>query len=206
MADEVLVLEPGDDRAKKIARAMASRTASDILGVLKHGEHTSSEIAESLSVPITTVAYHIDNLLDAGMIEVARTRWSRKGREVKVYSLTDTLVIVSPGLKDIRSILLKYAQIFGIFLIATIMVIVIATVAMDVMPMDGQGYTTSESFKAADNEAAVLTTAVPTMAMADGVQVADNIQYLLVLVFFLGGSTVLLFLIIRDIMIWRRDR
>jgi DNA-binding transcriptional ArsR family regulator len=205
MADEVLVLEPGDDRAKKIARAMASQTATDILGVLKHGEHTSSEIAESLSVPITTVAYHIDNLLDSGMIEVARTRWSRKGREVKVYGLADTLVIVSPGIKDIRSILLKYAQIFGIFLIATIMVTVIAAVMMNGMPM-GEFTTLSEqSFnKGAADEAALRAT--PVSAMAGGVPLTDNIQYLLVLIFFLGGSTVLLFLIIWDIVAIRRNR
>lgn len=204
MADEVVVLEPGDDRAKKIARAMASQTATDILGVLKHGEHTSSEIAESLSVPITTVAYHIDNLLDSGMIEVARTRWSRKGREVKVYGLADTLVIVSPGIKDIRSILLKYAQIFGIFLIATIMITVIAAVMMNGMSI-GDLTSSEQAFnKGTADEAALRATSAPTMA--GGVPITDNIQYLLVLIFFLGGSTVLLFMIIWEIVAIRRDR
>jgi len=35
MPDGVVLLEPGDDRAKKIGRAMANRTAGDVLSLLK---------------------------------------------------------------------------------------------------------------------------------------------------------------------------
>lgn len=46
---------------------------------------------------MTTVKYHVENLLDAGLISVAETRYSVKGREVKLYSLTNQLLIVAPG-------------------------------------------------------------------------------------------------------------
>lgn len=125
MPDEVVVLEPGDDRAKLIAKAMASQTASDILGVLRNSEYTSSEIADSLSMPITTVSYHIDNLVKADIIEVVRTRWSPKGRQVKIYGIRDQVVIVAPGKMDLRALLLKYASLFSILIVTTVLLAVI---------------------------------------------------------------------------------
>jgi DNA-binding CsgD family transcriptional regulator len=114
MADPVVVLEPGGERAQKIAKAMASQTAGDILRLIGSGEKTSTEIAEQLSLPITTAKYHIENLLTAGLISVAATKYSVKGREVKVYTLTNQLLIVAPKQSNIRSLLLKYASLFGI--------------------------------------------------------------------------------------------
>ncbi len=68
MADDVVVLQPGDERAKKIARAMASQTANDIIQAFGEKPMTSSEIAQLMQIPITTAAYHIENLLDAGIL------------------------------------------------------------------------------------------------------------------------------------------
>ena len=34
MTDEIIILEPGDERAQKISKAMGSQTASDILQLL----------------------------------------------------------------------------------------------------------------------------------------------------------------------------
>ena len=114
MADTVVVLEPGEERAQKIAKAMASQTAGDILRFIGDGQKTSTEISEALSLPMNTAKYHIENLLDAGLISVASTKYSVKGREVKVYTLTNQLLIVAPRQATARSLLLKYASLFGI--------------------------------------------------------------------------------------------
>lgn len=58
-AESVLVLEPGDERAKKIGNAMASETASDLLSTLSEGELTLSELSERLGQPITTLKYRL---------------------------------------------------------------------------------------------------------------------------------------------------
>jgi len=110
MPDSVVLLEPGDDRAKKIGRAMANRTAGDVLSLLKGEEHTLSEISDTLGLPMTSVKYHMENLLDAGMIEIVREKYSEKGREVKVYAICN--------------------QIFGIILLATVMISAISPVLM----------------------------------------------------------------------------
>ena len=89
MADNVVILEPGDERAQKISKAMASQTASDILQLLAENQKSLTEITDKLSIPLTTAKYHIENLLDAGLITVAETRYSVKGREIKIYAVTN---------------------------------------------------------------------------------------------------------------------
>jgi DNA-binding transcriptional ArsR family regulator len=120
MADDVVILEPGDERAQKISKAMGSQTASDILQLLAENQKSLTEITERLAIPLTTAKYHIENLLDAGLISVAETRYSVKGREIKIYSLTNQLLIVAPRTSNVRSLLLKYGSLFCIVLLGTL--------------------------------------------------------------------------------------
>lgn len=105
MTGEVVVLEPGDEQAQKIAKAMASQTASDILSLLALGTKSLTDITEQVKIPLTTAKYHAGNLLDAGLIKVSETRYSIKGREVKMYALTDRLLIVAPKRTNVRDLL-----------------------------------------------------------------------------------------------------
>jgi DNA-binding transcriptional ArsR family regulator len=139
MADDVIVLEPGDERAQKIAKAMASPTAGDILQAMKDGPKTSSDLADLLNLPMSTVKYHIGNLLDAGVLEVSETRYSVKGREIKVYTLKDQLLIVAPRTTSIRSLLLKYASIFSVFLLATLVVVAMTPIISEAPPSGPDG-------------------------------------------------------------------
>jgi len=111
MDNEPRILHPGDPEAQTLARAIASPTAGEILQVLGEEPMTASALATRLEIPITTAAYHLEHLVGAGVIEVTGTRWSRKGREQKVYRLVDRVVIVSPARVDLRSLLLKYAAL-----------------------------------------------------------------------------------------------
>lgn len=126
MTEDVIVLDPGDEKAQKIAKAIASPMAGDILHSLADGEKTSSQITDLLGIPMSTAKYHIENLLDAGLLEVASRKWSVKGREVKVYRLVDRLVIVAPQSHRVRDLLLKYASLFvmvfsGSFILAEVL-------------------------------------------------------------------------------------
>jgi DNA-binding transcriptional ArsR family regulator len=111
MDNEPRILHPGDPEAQTLARAIASPTAGEIIQVLGEEPMTASALATKLDIPITTAAYHLDHLVGAGVIEVTGTRWSRKGREQKVYRLVDRVVIVSPAREDLRSLLKKYAAL-----------------------------------------------------------------------------------------------
>jgi DNA-binding transcriptional ArsR family regulator len=127
MADNVVFLEPGDERAQKIAKAMGSQTASDILQILGEGPKSLTDITERLNIPMNTAKYHVENLLDAGLIAVEKTRYSIKGREVKIYMLTNQLLVVAPRQSNVRSLLLKYASLFGIVALGSVMISVITS-------------------------------------------------------------------------------
>jgi DNA-binding transcriptional ArsR family regulator len=132
MADNVIILEPGDERAQKISKAMASQTASDILQLLAEDKKSLTEITDRLDIPLTTAKYHIENLLEAGLITVADTKYSVKGREIKIYAVTNQLLIVAPRQSNVRSLLLKYASLFGIVIFGSLVIAALS-------PLLGQG-------------------------------------------------------------------
>ncbi|MFA4849447.1 MAG: helix-turn-helix domain-containing protein [Methanoregula sp.] len=149
MAEDVVFLEPGDERAQKIAKAMGSQTASDILQLLSEGQKSLTDITERLAIPMTTAKYHVENLLDAGLLSVAETKYSVKGREVKLYSLTNQLLIVAPRQANVRSLLLKYASLFGIVAFGSVIIAIMS-------PLLGSGNMMRNSLNA-----------VPPMAMQE---------------------------------------
>jgi DNA-binding transcriptional ArsR family regulator len=122
MAEKILMLEPGDERAQKIAKAMGSQTASDILQLLADGPTSLTDITERLKIPMNTAKYHVENLLDAGLLTIDQTKYSVKGREVKLYALTNQLLIVAPRQSTMRSLILKYASLFGIVVFGSVII------------------------------------------------------------------------------------
>jgi len=190
MAEEIVVMEPGDERAQRIAKAMASQTASDILSALRDAPLSAAEIADRLSIPLTTLKYHVENLADAGLIEVVRTKWSSKGREMKVYGLTSRLIIVTPPVKDIRAILLKYASLFAVVVFASIVIAVL-------MPLLGAG-----GGAPANEQRLMAFDAKEAMAPTAGAEAVPPIVSDVVAAFFLGGSTVILALMIYEVYLY----
>jgi DNA-binding transcriptional ArsR family regulator len=162
MADNVILLEPGDERAQKIAKAMSSQTASDILQLLAEAPKSLTGITERLAIPLTTAKYHTENLLDAGLILVADTKYSVKGREIKIYSLTNQLLIVAPRQSNVRSLLLKYASLFGIVVFGSLVIAVLS-------PILRQGITAGSSLNGAPRIAAQEYGIPTAKAISEGV-------------------------------------
>jgi len=162
MADNVVILEPGDERAQKISKAMASQTASDILQLLAEGQKSLTEITDRLDIPLTTAKYHIENLLEAGLITVTETKYSVKGREIKIYAVTNQLLIVAPRQSNVRSLLLKYASLCGIVLFGSLVIALLS-------PFLGQGITAGSSMNGATRVAAQESAVSSAKAVTDGV-------------------------------------
>ncbi|MHC1625825.1 MAG: ArsR/SmtB family transcription factor [Methanoculleaceae archaeon] len=190
MDDErVLVLTPGDEATEKIARAFASRTAGQIMKDLAAGPKSASEIADSLSLPITTVMYHLDKLEEAGILEVAATRWSEKGRQVKLYRQAERVVIVAPPYHDIRSLLARYGILFCLVAAAAI-------VMLAVSPF----FTTAETPVAVTAyRAGVRAAGIPEYPLA-------GLVHEVILPFVAGGCMVIIAMMICDLWQWRRNR
>lgn len=193
MVDEVVVIQPGDERAQKIARAMASQTANAVIQAFGSGPLTSSEVARRMGIPITTASYHIDNLLDAGLLEVMETRWSEKGREVKVYGLANQVLIIASPESDLRSVLQKYATLFGIVILASIGLWMFLPA---VLPALGD---VSPESRLVRNGGEISAFKAPLGDAAGVPQVHD-----LVMGFFFGACAVLLALLVYEVYYWWR--
>ena len=200
MTEDVIVLQPGDERAQKIGKAIASQTANDILHTLSQGQKTASDLTELLNIPMGTLKYHIDNLLEAGLVEVAETRYSVKGREVKVYQLKDQLVIVAPKMTNIRSILLKYASLFAIVIVASIAMLAILPlfqappdmVSAPAFSQDGGGGGGGSGILAEKGARAEPVAGVQAVAP--------------VLAFFMGGCMIILLLFLYEAYKWQKNK
>src|SRR5208337_2321364 len=197
MTGTVVVLEPGDERAQKIAKAMASQTANDILTFLATGAKSLTDITGQLKIPLTTAQYHAENLLDAGLITVSETRYSIKGREVKMYSLTDQLLIVAPRQTDVRALLLKYSSLFGIVVAGTIAVIALSPFfsyqnAIEAVPAAAPRVGSGAGMFAAK-------------AMAENAMVQE-LPFDPALAFFFGGVFVIFILLCYEAYLWRKRR
>ena len=200
MTENVVVLEPGDERAQKIAKAMASQTASDILSLLASGAKSLTDITEQLKIPLTTAKYHAENLLDAGLITIAQTKYSVKGREVKMYALTDQLLIVAPKQTNIRSLLLKYTSLFGIVVVGTLTVIGLAPL------LAGQTATEAAAPLMATRD--IGGNAVYTAkALSDtGMGAQGSVTPDIALAFFFGGTFVIFVLLCYEAYLWKKKR
>lgn len=112
--DNVVVVEQGSFEAQKIAKAMSSPTSADLFNILSDCPMSATALAERSGLPLTTVKYHLENMLSAALIEVTDTRWSAKGREMKIYAVKDQVVVIAPKKKvDIRGIVERYGVAAG---------------------------------------------------------------------------------------------
>jgi DNA-binding transcriptional ArsR family regulator len=202
MTDEIIVLEPGEERAQKIAKAMGSQTASDILRLLAVGTKSLTDITDTLAVPMNTAKYHVENLLDAGLISVSETKYSVKGREVKLYSLTNQLLIVAPRHADLRSLLLKYAALFGIVVLASLTVSVLLPL-MATWSGTGAPVAAPAAFAVGGADRNEVST-MAAKASYDSLAISSASGPDVVLAFFLGGVLVILVLLCHEAWLWKK--
>jgi len=100
------VIGVDSDDADDLIGALSSDTARDILGELHEEEATASELAQRTDTTVQNARYHLENLSDAGLIEVDGMRYSEKGREMDVYVPAEPFVVFvgseeeSPGIRD----------------------------------------------------------------------------------------------------------
>jgi DNA-binding MarR family transcriptional regulator len=109
-SEKLLVLPLGDE-SKKITQVITNDTARHIMELLAEHSMSASDIAKHLDIPLTTIKYNLENLVDVGLAKIERIKYSEKGRQVKVYAPVRKLIVVVPeklGSASITEILKKY--------------------------------------------------------------------------------------------------
>jgi hypothetical protein len=66
---------------------------------------STSKVAEKLGIPLTTAQYNIEKLMESCLVKIAKTKYSEKGREVKLYEAMNRAIIILPGKSGTSAVL-----------------------------------------------------------------------------------------------------
>lgn len=94
---EIQVLGVDEEETADVFETLSSTTARRILTAIYDEPAPPSELADRLDLSLQNVSYHLDNLHEAGLIQVASTRYSQKGNEMSVYAPADDPMVVFVG-------------------------------------------------------------------------------------------------------------
>ncbi|MFC5970691.1 ArsR/SmtB family transcription factor [Halomarina salina] len=86
----------GEDTGELLS-SLSSDTARAILTSLHETPGTASEVAGRVDTSLQNARHHLTNLQEAGLVRVADTRYSQKGREMNVYAPSEEPLVVFVG-------------------------------------------------------------------------------------------------------------
>ena len=182
--EEIIILEPGKEKAQNIVKAISHQNAEELMQLLStEGPMRLSDIAGRLGLSTNAAKYHVENLMHAGLIEISNTRYSVKGKKMKVYRLKNQVFIVAPGMSsgsDLRAALLKYATLCGIFVVSFAVILLqpfVTVVAEPAGPLSGSLHQGAAGLPAAylspSPEAALVIAAIITILAFAGFELLE---------------------------------
>lgn len=94
--EKLLLVNLNEEKTKKISEIISSDTSRKILDYLADKDDTEKNISDKLEIPISTVHYHLQKLMEAQLVVVEEFHYSKKGREVNHYKLANKYIIIAP--------------------------------------------------------------------------------------------------------------
>lgn len=95
------------ENARLLASEISNDTALMILKELYKNPSSLSDLSNRLNIPISTTQYHIDKLLELGVVKIAKRRLGKRLRDVKMYVYDKESIIFSSIEKNEFDSLLK---------------------------------------------------------------------------------------------------
>lgn len=92
-----LLFLPLSGGSRKLARLLSNETSLRVLDMLGKKSMSAGDLSESMGIRLNTLKYNLDALEESGLIRVQQIKWSRKGREIKVYTAVEQLIVLVPG-------------------------------------------------------------------------------------------------------------
>ncbi|MBM3229976.1 winged helix-turn-helix transcriptional regulator, partial [Candidatus Parvarchaeota archaeon] len=97
MAEESFMLVSlKESKAKRLAQVISNETCRKILDFLSKNEATETELSSMLGMPISTVHYNLQHLVENKLVVAEEFHYSVKGKEVLHYKLANKLIIIAP--------------------------------------------------------------------------------------------------------------
>lgn len=107
MANEkkFILISMDDERSKKIAEVLGNKTSKKIIDLLaENSELSEKDISDKLGLPLNTTEYNLKKLLESELVEKTKNFfWSRKGKKIPMYRLSDKSIIISPKSSRVSS-------------------------------------------------------------------------------------------------------
>ncbi len=95
--EHTTTVELDSDRATPVFDALSSDTARAILGALYDRPRTPSAVSDVVESSLQNVGHHLDQLEDAGLVDVVDTEQSDQGREMNVYGPVNDSIVLYAG-------------------------------------------------------------------------------------------------------------
>lgn len=116
--DSFILVNLKEDKAKKLAQVISNETSRKILDFLVKKEASESEIAKELNIPISTIHYSLMHLKEVNLVQVDEFHYSKKGKVVDHYKLSNKMVIIAPMQPSVESIKDRLMKLFPAFLVS----------------------------------------------------------------------------------------
>ncbi len=178
--DEKFLVVPLGKKSKAITQTVSNDTAMEIMELLADGPMSTSGVAEKLNIPLTTAQYNIEKLMEAGLARIARTKYSEKGREVKLYEAMNRAIIILPGKSGAGAVmdaLKRYLIVLPIVAVASVLVeyLVPLTRSSYSPALDESAKSTGGTYLM-NSAASPTATAVPAAAYPSPVPTAEAVR------------------------------
>lgn len=185
----LILLSLEDKKINKIANVISNESCKKILDFLASKEYaTESEIADKLSLPISTIHYNLKQLMDSGLVNADEFHYSKKGREVNRYKLANKYIIIAPKKTKTSGLKQKLKNILPVALItAGAAGLIQLTTNFIQKPTSVMGKASMQAFDAATEMAESSVRAVPVAAEAAEKALQTHLWQNIALWFFLGA-------------------
>jgi len=103
--DKYMLISLDDEKAKSLADVLGNKTCKRIIDHLaSHPEASVKDFSDFLKMPMNTVEYNVKKLVAADLVQ-KRTNffWSKKGKKIVMYELSNKSIIIAPKNSDTMS-------------------------------------------------------------------------------------------------------
>jgi len=95
-----MLVSLNEQKAKKLSHVLSNKTAVKILDFLAGKDASESDIAKALKIPLSTVHYNMQQLVEAKLVVCEEFHYSSRGKEVNHYTLANKYIIIAPTEED----------------------------------------------------------------------------------------------------------
>jgi DNA-binding transcriptional ArsR family regulator len=142
MVKQSIMVDLDDPRTAKIAEVLSNKTSKIILSSLAEREKSAKDLADELKLPLNTIGYNLQKLVDCGLIEKSKSYfWSAKGKKIVTYKVSNKRIVISP-----------VSKIKG--LMASFLLIAAITLALYLYSFNNLGYS---DYGAGSNDAEIVS-------------------------------------------------